>query len=363
MKEMKKEPRQGYRWARMMNLWRITCAVLLALLGTSSVRADSVVIAPPKRSALVPAEFEDRIVEAIREHLSKNDKLRVIPPLMASEAVPDAHGCFTIVCILKYRETFLADFAVQISIFERDGRPSSFSVVLVESEEVQYRAGTLINSSNLEALAREVLVQARAKQHRGRGPWLIVRTQAGALVSVDEQAIGITPFEPKQIEPGDHVVTIKKDGFEPWTETLAMPEGVDEERVVDAQLRPRKRSSDMLDASHPSDNVSRATKRRQRRTWADWTLGLAGVAVGATYFIDGLRMTWRDGDCAEYGTQNGVRGCREFYAVTSSSKLRIAGGALGIAAGTAFAWGAPIGFFYYRNQQGVATGLTYRRGF
>lgn len=337
---------------------RLACAAyatLGMLLVTNLARADTIVITPAKRSALIADEVEDRIVEAIRGELAGlQEKLRVIPPLLASETVPEAQGCFTIACALKYRATFQADFVVQISIFERDGKASSFNIVLVESEDVQYRAGTVIDSSNLEALTRSVFKQARDKQLRGPGPWLIVRTsQSGALVSMDDSVLGLTPLYATKIEPGDHVVRVKKDGFEPWSQTLTVSEGADVERVLEAQLELSGKAT------------PRAATLRQRRTWADWALGLAGVAVGATYFFDGLRMTWREGDCADYGLRDadGQLACRERYAVTTGTKLRMIGGALGMAAGTAVAWAAPIGWMYHRDHRGTVAGLTYKGDF
>jgi TonB family protein len=63
----------------------------------------------------------------------------------------------------------------------------------------------------------------------------ILSTPFGATVKVDGAAVGQTPLTDFKLKPGSHRVDIEKEGFEPWSGTLAAQPG--KRGKVDAQLK------------------------------------------------------------------------------------------------------------------------------
>jgi tetratricopeptide (TPR) repeat protein len=110
----------------------------------------------------------------------------------------------------------------------------------------------------------------------------------GALVTVDNQAIGHTPLhEIVELNPGSHAIAVSKEGFRTWRSTVTAAPGAEQSRLV------------QLESLVQVIEVERKVPIHKR--WWLWTIvGVVvagGVVAGA---VLGSRVPPVEGDFAQY---------------------------------------------------------------
>ncbi len=265
---------------------------------TAGARAESVLLLSPQGDPSLHADqakaqrvllqtLEAQAVRVLAPEASMNDDLRL------SAVAPTA--CDAVDCAAERLQTIGADAAAVLSVWADPGsprRPGRVFVTLIDRDDARYPGRAKVAVRGADALARAVkdaLLEARALQLLGRGPWLRVAGKPeGAQVFVDGQLAGTVPYR-AAIDPGRHTVEVRGSGHRALVQTVDVPPNAARQVEVAVALTPRGEADGRGpgDAAVVGDAESSAEppdeSRDGSRPWVGpLLLGGAGVAlVGA----------------------------------------------------------------------------------
>jgi hypothetical protein len=138
-----------------------------------------------------------------------------------------------------------------------------------------------------------------------------------ATVSVDDHEVGITPFDPLEVEPGDHTVRAERDGFAGSETTVGTSPGTTTfVRLTLTPERPAPWAS--ADAYTPADTAEQRARRRRGNLWGGVLLGAGLLAAGG-----GAALTALDGTVVDEG--QGVSSLGPGVALVSLGGALVAG--------------------------------------
>jgi hypothetical protein len=314
-------------------LW---CGIWLMCGVASIAHASTAVVVPPHVDPGIASEAsEPELQELVR--LIKAHGFDVISPGQAAAAAEDAQqsgsfpkhihpdDCRDAECATEYRKLFDASVAVQLALTGQSGKVREVGVVISESASANFTGSASVQGGDLKGAVQAAYAAARDKQLRGEGPWLSVAgSPAGAQVYVDGAEYGSLPFERRHIEPGNHRLELRSDGFISQTLAIDVPARIDHEQRMEITLAP------LHDSAEP----------KLDRTW-DYVVGGAFAVLGAVHLGMGVQQKLKAGDCsdtvagvctARYGDDDGV----------ARENLLLGLGAASLAVGGAIIGGAPI---------------------
>jgi hypothetical protein len=117
--------------------------------------------------------------------------------------------------------------------------PTMVYVTLIDRRGERYPAKIDVEAGDLAATIKQALLEARALQLLGPGPWLRVRAKPeGAEVMLDDKAIGTAPLR-APIQPGRHRLEVRFEGYRPHVQTVDIPPTDARQFDVDADLTQR----------------------------------------------------------------------------------------------------------------------------
>ncbi len=183
-----------------------------------------------------------------------------------------------------------ADFKAALVEFKRAYELSKNWKLLFNVAQAQYQAHEYADAlANFETYLREggdkLPRQRRAEvdkeiaRLRGRVGRITVRSSVSdAVVSIDEDAAGAAPVT-RNVAVGTRRVTVKKDGYVPWTQSVEVASGDD--RVVEAVLEPALGGPQAAPA--PTPTAPSRPHESSRFPWEAWTVtGVVTVAALTT---------------------------------------------------------------------------------
>ncbi len=249
----------------------LALALLAGAPPPSSARPVRVVVLAPVVDGELPATAQDRLVAALREGLSRSELVPVDPPLTSAV-------CADVGCAVSAAAESAAEYALtwRIEISRRD-YDVVIELVAREASTVVARSRERCDVCGLAEASEVVATQAAAL--RGRLQALALEapslrfesTPSGALVRVDGELVGETPFD-RVVAAGSHEVRAEKSGFVAESQRIEAVAGV--RATVRFELDPTPKSQ-------------RYSKLRAFG-WAALGIGLAAVPTGAALIaIDG----------------------------------------------------------------------------
>lgn len=362
------------RNATVVKSWMFTLTLVAALI-TPRARAetsdgpnqDVAVMVPPRTEAGIPAAMAERAVGVVSRAL-KSDRFSVIEPqqavaiaesLQAESGRPapednDLNQCTTADCAIWYRALLNAAVAVQMTLFTKVGPSArsnlldSVTLVIVQRANVQFSGSAQVKDGDLEAAMLAAYRAAREKQIKGVGPWLTVRGEpVGAQVLVDGMVWGPLPHK-DAVQPGIHTVVVRKNGFEESNQSVTVGDHSDAEAVVEIKLK-RENAAGGL-AATDGEAADKGEQRGRRSIW-NYIAGGAAIAVGGVYAGGAAVSLAKDGDVSgDYR-----------YEASTGTKLKLAAGLVGVAAGVTLCIWAPLRVKVAAEKQGAA--LTFEQRF
>ena len=227
-----------------------SAAIALALCGAccASAQAETAVLLPPGGDEAL----RDDQHEALRV-LTRSLETQGIRLLDYSEAIEqagarDVSACKTVDCAPKLLRAVGADVAAAIAVWSRgpEQRRVVF-VTLVDRQGDRYPGRAEVQDEALGAAAKDALIDARALQLLGPGPWLRVRTKPdGAQVLLGGKLVGATPYR-AHVASGRHVLEVRAEGRESHVQTVDIPPNSAKQIEVEVALKPRTNSADAAD--------------------------------------------------------------------------------------------------------------------
>ena len=125
-----------------------------------------------------------------------------------------------------------------------------------------------------------------------------------ALVIIDGQRVGRTPFFTDKLEPGRHTIEVSKEGYKPWSYTGNLAAGVQlnfkaslDARQSTGAVTKRDDDQPYRDDGPPAPTVDTSVQLRTLG-WTSVGLGVASLATGAVFGLLVLQSE-RDAEAAE----------------------------------------------------------------
>lgn len=256
----------------MTSLWLAVTLVIAMLpisLAVAQPAAEGVLrvaILPVDFMGTPPAIARERVEGGLIEGLSRGS-IETIPAAQVLESAPEADGCASAGCYTSVAEKTSSTHLVR-TIVEVGEREYAVTVQLVDGND-----GTVVAKSEgscdicgvAEAaeLAADHAASLRTKLEAipgGPGVIALRSVPEGAVVTVDGEQVGTTPFD-ASLPPGEHVITLSSEGYS----TL--------ERRVNAVAGVRETMSFEL---------QKAPDVKRRTSVIGWVLVGAGVVAAAT---------------------------------------------------------------------------------
>ncbi len=228
-----------------------------------------------------------------------------------SRVAPD--GCQTAACFATVGTATRATFALraQITVNDRDYNirldlyATSDGAVVASSEERCDLCGRAEVTRLVEAQA--ALLRTKLEDLIQGPPVLVVTSvPAGALVYVDDDLVGQTPLERKQL-PGVHVIRVVLDNYIAENRQVELSTGVRQSLNLELRREPR-------------------AARRQALGWASIGVGLPTIATGLALLAINRQPIRHD--CSEAdGNRDASGNCRFIYRTYWGGASALAAGA------------------------------------
>lgn len=263
----------------------LVCVLLLWCGVTGSAAAQSVVVvAAPADDARVQRSAASRAaVQALVDALTMQG-LRVVDFDAAVRKLADARSCQARDCAERLLRERAVDMTAEVALWSDESSDvARAEVVLTDAERNRYQGAVAVEANDVRGATTRALLEARALQLLGPGPWLRVDgTPDGAEVRIDGRAVGALPYR-GTIASGRHALRIAAQGYRPVERTLDVPDGEPGQTKLEVELEPLP--IETADASeHGGRRDGDARAEAQSAAWVVWpiALGGAGVVLAAT---------------------------------------------------------------------------------
>jgi hypothetical protein len=275
--------------------------LLLALLCVSPrAFAETAILLPPKGDDSLSAE-RLKANEVLSQALQAQG-LRIVARTDAAARLGSAAAseCDSVDCAPALIEAANADVAAALAVWAAGDppAPNAVFVTLVGRRGDRYPGKSRVQNGDLARATKEALLDARALQLLGPGPWLRVRgTPDGASVVLDGKLVGTVPYR-APINTGRHTLEVRFEGLRPHTQTVDIPPNATRQVEVDAQL-----------AARPSDSLAVTAAEADVQNQSD--AGTVRRPVIGPLILGGVGLALLVVDVAYLGSA----GCREHDAM------------------------------------------------
>lgn len=262
----------------------------LWLLFSLPVRADEVkvVLGPTAVHGYAEADGE-RAREALAEALRMQGLTVTQLPRAPGEAI-GARGC-DLGCGARLLAAAGADMSGWVKLSKSQAADSGHATVtLLDSGGHRYEGRVDVRDGDVREATTRALLDARAYQLLGPGPWLrVAGTPEGAVVLVDGEPVGALPHR-GSIAPGRHQLIVREPGYAPWQQTLDVADDETRKLEFDVALEPAQVSAEAAQAqasSSPALARRAAEPASASRSWliAPVAIGTLGVALATAVSV------------------------------------------------------------------------------
>jgi hypothetical protein len=157
----------------------------------------------------------------------------------------------------------------------------------VDRQGDRYPGRAEVEGARLGSAAKDALIDARALQLLGPGPWLRVRTKPdGAQVLIGGKLVGATPYR-AHVSSGRHVLEVRAEGRESHVQTVDIPPNTAKQIEVEIALKARHNTADAPDetASTLDGDFREPPVASSRPIVGPILLGALGVGLIATDIV------------------------------------------------------------------------------
>ncbi|HEX2676427.1 MAG TPA: PEGA domain-containing protein, partial [Polyangiales bacterium] len=253
---------------------------VLGGIGASHVSAQAA------RAVVVPPHGQEaegqRGVEAahaLAEALALQG-LRVMDFAAAAKQHVEGEACEGRSCAERLLAADAADLAVTLTLWHGPGDEIGRThVTLLDRAGHRYEGDADVRDSDLRGATTRALLEARALQLLGPGPWLRVEgTPDGAQVKVDGRAVGTLPYR-GALAPGRYELQVSADGYIPVKQSVEMPKS--DARKVQVRVALQAAPIEAPDSVSAQRAALAGTDRDASRSklWMAWPVALGGAGL------------------------------------------------------------------------------------
>jgi hypothetical protein len=233
--------------------------------------------------------------------------VRIVTQAEASERIGgSAKECRNVDCAQPLLLATDADVAAAVAIWGSGTPrvPTTVYVTLVDRRGDRFPAKTQIEDKSLASTIKQALLEARALQLLGPGPWLCVRSDPeGARVTLDGKVMGTAPVR-APIQPGRHRLELRFEGYRLHAQTVDIPPS--DARQIDVDVELSRHEDEGEEQSEGSSEVGVAASKDRpdgsvpahhaRPIVGPLLLGGAGAAL-LIYDVTAHFVALADGSC------------------------------------------------------------------
>lgn len=263
-------------------------AFLFASIPPVAFASGAVVLLPAGGDAAFPDERAH--AQAALSLALEGQGFRV---LAHDAVVHDDGACASVDCAPVLLRAVGADLAAAVAVWGEphagSTRPAQVFVTLVDVAGNRYPGAARVSDAAVAAAARTAVLDARALQLLGPGPWLRVRgTPDGAEVRIDDKLVGSLPYRAR-IDAGRHALEVRADGMRSHVESVNVPPNPGRVVEIDVALAPgsgagaRRASAPNAAPATPRDSAESSRADATGTTHpivGPVVLGSVGLAVG-----------------------------------------------------------------------------------
>lgn len=246
------------------------------------VHAETALLLPPKGDDALKTE-------RLKANVVLGDALQAqgIKVIPHSEAVASVGGgaareCDSVDCAPALIEAASADVAAALAVWAAGDppTPSTVFVTLVDRRGERYPGKARVEDADLTRATKEALLDARALQLLGPGPWLRVRGKPeGAQVLLNGKLVGTLPYR-APVRSGRQTLEVRYEGLRTHAQTVDIPPNATRQVEVDVDLAPHAEGTFAVkDAENDVVRDSGAGTKTSRPIIGPVILGTAGLAV------------------------------------------------------------------------------------
>jgi len=233
---------------------------VMVLSSPSLAVAESVVLLTPRGDHAL-ASHRARAQRVLSEAFTAQAVI-VISRADAVAPISDekARRCDAVDCAAALLQAAGADLAASVAVSSADGSPAPnrVFVTLVDRRGDRFPGKARLarrDASDLARAVKDALLDARALQLLGRGPWLRVRGEPeGAEVVLNGKLVGTVPFR-APVESGRHTLEVRSGSHRTHVQTVDVPPSTARQVELDVELMPRPvdREDPASEAGHEAD--------------------------------------------------------------------------------------------------------------
>jgi hypothetical protein len=279
------------------------CAVL-----TASAQAETAVLLPASGDEALREEQSEAVRVLSRALETQGIRLLEYDEAIEQAGARDVSRCKTVDCAPKLLRAVGADVAASLAVWSRGPKQQkTVFVTLVDRQGDRYPGRADVDGTNFGGAAKDALIDARALQLLGPGPWLRVRTKPdGAQVLIGGKLVGATPYR-AHVSSGRHVLEVRAEGRESHVQTVDIPPNTAKQIEVEVALKPSNNTADAPDetAGALDGDFRELPVERSRPIVGPILLGAVGVGLIATDIVliasSGCSEEDSSGACKEEG--------------------------------------------------------------
>jgi hypothetical protein len=255
--------------------------VIATLRAPARAHAETALLLPPKGDeALKKERLQANVV--LGDALQAQG-IKVVPH---SEAVTSVGGgaasdCDSVDCAPALLQAASADVAAALAVWAAGDppAPSTVFVTLVDRRGERFPGKARVEDADLARATKEALLDARALQLLGPGPWLRVRGKPeGAQVLLNGKLVGTLPYR-APVHSGRQTLEVRYEGLRTHAQTVDIPPNATRQVEVDVDLVPRPEGTLAVKDAEADVVRDSSTGERSHPIVGPIILGTIGVAV------------------------------------------------------------------------------------
>ncbi len=244
-----------------MMQWGRACVALLSgllalWLGLPSARAQTVVLVPKPgvpQTDVAQLSAEQTLAEAL-----SMQGMAVVDDTVVRRVLAAREPCDTDQCALKLMAAVGADLRAAIVVWrDEQGLPAKIHVTLADAQGHSYEGDANLQHGDVRSATTVALLDARAFQLLGPGPWLrVLGTPDAAQVYLDGELVGALPYR-ATIRSGRYRLAVRAPGYTGSEQQIDVPAVGDRKLVITVSLAPPPIESPVVgDPTHPASALS-----------------------------------------------------------------------------------------------------------
>jgi hypothetical protein len=323
----------------------LACA-LGVCASVSVARADTAIVLPHAGDTRLGEQRDEAQKSVLATLREQGIKVRFQSFKAARSGSEVTSDCAQVSCAGALLSAAQAELVVAVAVWQGE-EAAQVNVTLVDASGARYPGHASISGNAAGVAARSALLEARSLQLLGPGPWIAVHGEpAGASVWIDGKLMGALPLR-AALSPGDHKLEVQATGYAAKVQPVTIPleptatarvqvalSATPQPSMADASATERGPTLDVA-AGDAAPSYVDPVDAPAERTGSVWNFVLGGaLAAGgvALATIEPIQAAAKDGDCAKDP-------CTEVYEFGTNSALKVAAGALLVAAGvTVMIW-------------------------